>query len=1016
MKPHTAVAFAMIGSSALGASFQVPAEVMESFEDGIPEGLAVTGRALTLDERRMKQGDRSLKWEWQGNDVLTFDTPIGYRKQRRLSEIEADYPDLHASPEADILEPPHGFFMWGYNDQARSQRLRIQFGRGEEVDCEFDYNLNFKGWRTIAINYDRGDMRGVPREDMTRMTINAPATGSGAFYFDVLGFSVPMNPRTVNANPQLPEIDRHPRLVGQYPHLIYEFSKQSPTFNLEPLDEETIADIRTLEKRAASLYLPEDKRATSLDSLETLYARFQIVRDGDHIYGRPLANKNTFLEYFSETGRSKDALMDGIMSWRYDFGGALIKIARAWNGAGSVETRDRLEEMFINLFEYGIDQGFDTGAGLGWIHHYSYVIRDYAPSMFLMQDVLKRNGRLEKAIEICKWFHGFNQVYREDVVYDCEGRVSGNADDMQGLLVPRLLCALMMEDAPEKARDLRHFSSYFSNITTGYANALDETFKPDGTMFHHAGHAFGYGGRAIYGAVRTHAILGGTSFRASPEARARLAKVVSTYHACLFGPEQAAPKAFASIRFSNYTNANAFKNMRERMEMDDEEFAGFRMLPYSCVGLKRQQNDWMITVRGHSKYVYPFESWGRSFFAFPLFIANGYLDVSYPDSLDSVTPPEGTWHPGLDWRRWPGATTVRLPFEQIATMVGQVRDEGGEYLLSDQPFSGGVETSYGCGIYVFPFKGHDKYGIESFTGKKSYFFFNDMVVCLGSDIRSDLADGAVETTLFQCHLSSTGEAIVLNGEKIDTFPFEQELKTGDPLWMIDNRGTGYLLPAGAEVRLARQEQTNPDANDKGMATGNFAVAWMDHGIAPRDASYQYILVADADPAKMEALAAKNPSINVLQMDSDAHVVAGAANKTTAYAVYAENGAEFSDGVVKRVNKPSTFVVQVEGDDLRLSVADPDLNIYDGQDDLLPDGTRCELSIYEREWFYWPSRPTTVHISLNGVWQMDEQVREMETVKRQAEIISWDDGTTVVAFECRDGLSAEVVLSKGKEKE
>ena len=82
--------------------------------------------------------------------------------------------------------------------------------------------------------------------------------------------------------------------------------------------------------------------------------------------------------------------------------------------------------------------------------------------------------------------------------------------------------------------------------------------------------------------------------------------------------------------------------------------------------------------------------------------------------------------------------------------------------MSDQPFSGGVETSHGCGIYVFPFTGHDKYGLESFSGKKSWFFAGDKVVCLGSDISSDIAEHNVETTLFQCKLDSKEQPVLLN--------------------------------------------------------------------------------------------------------------------------------------------------------------------------------------------------------------------------------------------------------------
>ncbi|MEM0914037.1 MAG: chondroitinase family polysaccharide lyase [Planctomycetota bacterium] len=1020
----------VLAGQAMGATdATAPAKLLESFEDGIPAGMSATGDPLTLDPDRMKHGRQGLRWDWRGNDALVFESPIGYRPQQPLvREDGTDALDFRVTPGAEMLSPPRGFFMWIHNDEPRPQRLRIQFGRGDEVDCWFDYNLDFKGWRTVAVMYDRGDMRGVPHPDMDRVTINAPATGSGTFYIDSLGLSVPMNPRTVNANRQLPEIDRHARLVAQYPHLLWELSKQTPTFNVEPLTDDDVADFRTLEKHADAIWLPQKVKDgwddSKMDGIEKAFARFEIRRDGDAIYGRPLLNTNVMRNYFSESGKSTKELMEGLMSWRFDYGAMLIRVARAWQSTQDPSTKARLAEMFLDLYDYGVDQGVAEGAGLGWIHHYSYVVRDYAPAMYLMRDVLRDSGRLDEAIATMKYLHGYNRIYREDVVMDVPGRVAGNADDLQGLLTQRLTTALMMEDSPEKARDLRHFSSYFSNISTGYANALDETFKPDGSVFHHAGQAHGYGGRAIHGVVRTLYALSDTSYAATDEATARIRKVVDTYFATLFGDELSAPKAFASIRFSNYTHPNSlriaeyFEDGSGEPAMAGRDFVGFRSMPYTGVAMSRAGDDWMITARGHSKYVYPFEGWGTRYFAYPLFVANGYLEVAYPGSIDSFTPPNGTWHDGIDWRRWPGATTVRLPYELMKTRVNQVRDEGGEYLFSDQAFSGGVETSYGAGVFVFAFKGHDKYGIESFTGKKTYFFDGHRVVCLGTDIVSGLAEYEVETTLFQNHLSDRRTPVLVNGERVDGFPVDESWSLGSPTWLIDTRGTGFYVPAQASeatLRLTRGEQEAPDFQGESTTRGDFATAWLDHGRAPAGSSYRYALIAGTDADAMSAFAAgmagDTPPIEVVQADSEAHVVSWADRDAVAYAVYAEGGADFATGPVRSVSKQSTLMVKAEGEQLRLSLADPDLNIYDGQEDLFPDGTRRELSVYEREWFFWPSRATAVRVTLDGDWAIDRLVEAMETADRQPTVLASGDGQTVIEFVCRDGLSAEVLLSR-----
>ncbi|MBU2976018.1 chondroitinase family polysaccharide lyase [Zobellia sp. B3R18] len=1042
-----------------------PKKLMESFEEGLPPELSARGGQLSIDSLRMKQGKKSLRWDWIGNDALIFNTAIGYHKQRDLSKLEPIGRDKylmngHSSYDNKVvLEFPRGFFMWIYNEEASTRRLTFQFGRDDVVDCEFEYNLDFVGWRTVSIMYDRGDMRGIPRPDMDRMTILSPKTGKGTYYIDAIGLSLPMNPKTISANPQLPYIKPHTRLVTQYEHRLFEWSHNTPSFQLEEVSPEMVTALNALDKKAEEFILPpyqrEELKDESINSIVKLYEQFEIKRDGDKIYGLPLVKGNIYPEHFAEMGLG-NKFNEGCMTWKEHFSKALMKIASLYRSIENEQDKNRLEKMFINLFDYGVDQGFDVGVGLGWIHHYSYEIREVGPAFYLMRDVLEKNNRLEKAIGIMKWFHGFGQVYREDLVYGVKGRVAADADDSQGLLKPRLYSALIMKNSPEKIRDLRHFSSFFSNITSNYANGLDEIFKPDGVTFHHAGHAQGYGGRGVDGAVSILYLLSHSPFKASADAQARMKKITQTLFDCLFTDDFVGPRAFASIRFSSYQLPSQYFNLPALIALSadqyDEKMAGFykqlikakekptqtdtywmekleqkgefhtynyaksRMLSYSLVGTRRENNDWMATVRGHSKYVYPYESWGPNYFAYPTFIANGYLDVSYPESLDSTTPKEGKWHEGYDWHRWPGVTSVYTPYEQIITSPGQHRDEGGEYPFSDQSFVGGVETVDGNSVFVFPFKGHDMFKLQSFTGKKSYFFFDDFVVCLGSNIKSGIKEYAVETTILQNKILSGDDGLVTSNGTIAEFPFKNSLTKTKPFWLIDNRNTGYYIPKvpkNSSLTIQRENQTNPQYQAKGTTNGDFTTVLFNHGVAPQNAEYGYALIIDADEKKMERfnteMTGKNKPYQVIQHNEKAHIVSSPKNATTAYAIY-DAHAKLESGLVKAVNRPSTFIVKEEANGVKLAVSDPDLNIYDGQDDLMPDGTRVESSIYEHEWYYWPSRASKVLLTLKGEWKIKEQIKEMETASnKRAKIISSNKKETVIEFECKDGLSAEVFL-------
>ncbi|WP_158969935.1 chondroitinase family polysaccharide lyase [Paraglaciecola sp. L3A3] len=1062
-----------VTATAHGAeTLEYPIKVMESFEQGLPDYWSITGKNYSLDNKRMKHGTHSLKWNWQGNDSITVHTPIGYRKPIDLSKAPSTgrfqyLKNGHSSYESkEVLETPRGFFMWIYNDKATTQRLSFEFGRGAEVDVEFDFNLDFVGWRTVSVNYDRGDMQGVPHPDMDTLTIRAPATGAGTFYLDTVGLSVPVNPKTVGPNPQLPNLDPHERLVSNYDHKMLMFHGYKPTFQLKPLTKDSLAQVNNLTAKAEQFIFPDYEREAqskkSISSITKKFNEFEIKREGEQIFGKPLVKTSLFPEYFVETGLGKK-LNASVMEWRWDFNNLLLSMAKQYQVAKSTKDKEQLEKMFIDLFDYGIDQGFAEGAGLGWIHHYAYEIREVAPAFLLMRDVLARHNRLGQAIATMKWFYGFGQVYSEDVVYGVKGRKAADADDTQGFLLPRLYMALAMENSAEKVRDLEHYASYFANVTTAYAPALDEVFKADGLTFHHGGHSQGYGGRAVKAAAAVMYLLKDTPFAVEDEVFGRMRKITNTLFDTLFGKQYIGARAFTNTRFTNYefpanmydlpalialsaptfdaemaglyqelyTNNkknDAFHDywlnkLKQAGDIGEYHYAPSRVLPYSALATIRDDNNWMATVRGHSKYVYPYESWG--WFAYPTFIGYGYLDVSYPNHLDSTQADnKTTWHAGYDWHRWPGVTSVNVPYAQIQTHPGQVKDEGGEYPFSDQAFVGGAESTLGNAVFTFPFKGHDVFGLQSFTGIKSYFLFEDFIVALGSDIKSDIAQHAVETTILQNPFnkgdSKSGSQFMSNQLDEKTFPYVNKISDSEPLWLVDSRQTGYYIPQipqGSELLMQRTEQTNPDYKNIEAVKGNFTTLLFDHGIKPNNAHYEYVVMPNSSSADMQdfakAMQQKNNQhpYRVLQQDKRAHIVQSPEKSTTAYAVF-DAQTILPKTVVTRVNRPATFIVKETSQGIQLAVADPDLNIYDGQDDLMPDGSRVELSIYNHEWFFWPSRSSKVQLTLSGEWKISQQVKEIETVERKkATIIKASETETIIEFECKDGLTAEVLLSK-----
>ena len=107
----------------------------------------------------------------------------------------------------------------------------------------------------------------------------------------------------------------------------------------------------------------------------------------------------------------------------------------------------------------------------------------------------------------------------------------------------------------------------------------------------------------------------------------------------------------------------------------------------------------------------------------------------------------------------PRTTALEIPMEQMKADIRNVDTFSGyeEMLLSDEAFVGGVSHGGRDGLFAMKLHDHDKYN-GSLRALKSFFLFDNRIVCLGSDI-GNRADGGVHTTLFQNWLADPAGAI-----------------------------------------------------------------------------------------------------------------------------------------------------------------------------------------------------------------------------------------------------------------
>lgn len=184
--------------------------------------------------------------------------------------------------------------------------------------------------------------------------------------------------------------------------------------------------------------------------------------------------------------------------------------------------------------------------------------------------------------------------------------------------------------------------------------------------------------------------------------------------------------------------------------------------------------------------------------------------------------------PLWDWHKIPGTTV------QLGANLGEMHVRG------VRPFAGGVSDGrYGCAAFDF-----EKNGLFA---RKAWFLFDDEIVCLGAGIRCKQRHRVI-TTINQCY--RRGPVVVAKSS-------------------VRHDGVTYLFPETTRFQLSKDRRTGSwwriNRNyAKTPVTGNVFTLWLDHGIAPKNASYAYIVLPAGKTRSPVEILVNEPSRQVVR--------------------------------------------------------------------------------------------------------------------------------------------------------
>ncbi len=276
--------------------------------------------------------------------------------------------------------------------------------------------------------------------------------------------------------------------------------------------------------------------------------------------------------------------------------------------------------------------------------------------------------------------------------------------------------------------------------------------------------------------------------------------------------------------------------------------------------------------------------------------------------------------------------------------------QGGDFRSKESWVGGSAIGSYGISGMSFSGEigGNGKSAADgqvsyapNLRGKKSWFMFDDEIVCLGAGITNKGMDLPVETAVENKKLGEDGGSrLTIDGTVMDLPVSEGELKdivngtadvTGTPVDHVtwahlegnESAGTGYYFPYENTELNVRRARTTGNWKDVGTSVGestqNYMEMWFDHGVNPEDASYGYVLLP-GKTADETADYAQSPKAVILMNNPYAQAVHHEELGITGINFWEDQ--EVTVGDVTCDKKASVMVWEDEDGLLKVAVSDP----------------------------------------------------------------------------------------------
>ena len=934
------------------------------FEEEIPRNFKSSDtHELALSSSYYKEGYKSLEWKFSPNSTLNV-----------------------PSESAFTLEDDNGITLWIYNEKPQQDSLRFEFySPTGHVSYHFGFRLYAAGWRACWISFKH--MQGDKQDkEIAGYRIVAP-NRAGRVFIDRLTFPVKkINDRTT---PDLQMPTNNSLTYRDLWHWCRVWQWEQYQYDL-PLSKSLTTDekqeLATVEARlTATLDIHEAPKKGILKAYSTFQAA-NIRPSGNGFIGAPVVAPDELNRQKGEL--SWNDLEDMLSGFAYD--------------AYYNHSTQSVKNYFL-VWDYAINQGFAFGSGMGTNHHYGYQVRKIYTTAWLMRDAIRKAPNRDNILSTLIFWSALQET-RIPFQYGRDELL----DSWHTLLMAKTVSALMFVDERERARALTGLSRWLSG-SLQYSPGTIGGIKVDGTTFHHGGFYPAYTTGVLAMVGQFIALTDHTRYVPTVEARQVLKSAfISMRNYCNayewgigisgrhpFGgsmkENDVAAFAYLALAGDLSEEGNTFdhhlaadylrlcnKNTSEVSYFKKEGIApakapqGFFVYNYGSAGIFRRDG-WMVTLKGYTTDV-----WGAEIYKkdnrYGRYQSYGSVQImGYPSRKAS-----GFNENGWDWNRLPGTTTIHLPFDLLDSPLS-----GTTMAHSKENFSGSSSLEGQNGMFAMKLMERNlKNFTPDFVARKSVFCFDNRMICLGTGISNNNNSFPTETTLFQSTFQKGKSDIYVDGQQKNA-PCHLELTDGKRHGIQDGYNNYYLVNGdNIQVQIARQDSRHEKTHIE--TQGTFASAYINHGVTPQNAAYEYMVLIQPTPEELNAARRKAP-YRIIHKDNIAHVVADSQTGITAYAAF-ETYLPQKDELFLSIPAETMVMQKQSGSDILLSVCDPNLNI-------------SEKAFTTKE----PSRPIEKKLILKGKWRSATPHEKITVHSNQAE--------TIVTVTCQHGQPVEFTLSR-----